>query len=369
MRQWAKHWFSSGRHRVLPVGQNGHRPTAGDPCPNCGAPGPQPFLREHVNLSPLSVTRFRVVRLRIDFCRACGSLVLGSARAGRGNSDGVDAGEGGGVMGERTSIAWCDGTFNPWWGCNEVSEACVGCYAASQDRRLGGGHWGIPKDTPRRLFGSAHWEEPLRWNRVAERADVRRRIFCASMADVFEVHPQVGPERAKLWALIEATPAINWMLLTKRPEQITRMIPPAWLESPRPNVWLGTSVETQRWADLRIPRLLAVPAIVHFLSVEPLLEPVTIRRYLTPRRPGDLHRIDGVVIGGRSGPKWRIEPMDMAWARSLRDECVEFEAAVFFKQDADLRPSQRPWIVEEDGRRVQWFQWPDELRAPIELDP
>ena len=85
MRQWAKHWFSSGRHRVLPVGQNGHRPTAGDPCPNCGAPGPQPFLREHVNLSPLSVTRFRVVRLRIDFCRACGSLVLGerSSRSGK----------------------------------------------------------------------------------------------------------------------------------------------------------------------------------------------------------------------------------------------------------------------------------------------
>lgn len=87
-------------------------------------------------------------------------------------------------MGKSTGIAWCDGTFNPWWGCVKVSPACTNCYAATFDRRIGGDHWGPGSE--RRTFGDKHWNEPLKWNAAAEQAGTRKRVFCASMADVFE---------------------------------------------------------------------------------------------------------------------------------------------------------------------------------------
>jgi protein gp37 len=142
------------------------------------------------------------------------------------------------------------------------------------------------------------------------------------MADVFEYHPQLDSVRARLWELIAATPWLDWQLLTKRPMNIRHMLPPAWLEAPRPNVWLGTSVEDQQHADLRIPHLVSVPARVRFLSCEPLLGPADLTPWL-----GELH---WVITGGESGPQAR--PCDPAWVRSLRDQCQAAGVALFHKQ-------------------------------------
>src|SRR5262245_40013414 len=131
-------------------------------------------------------------------------------------------------MAEQTAIAWCHATFNPWWGCVEVSPGCDNCYARDLAKIYGPRVWG--KDAPRRFFGPKHWQEPLRWNAKAEAAGERRRVFCASMADVFEERDdQIGrflaAERFKLWNLIAATPWLDWLLLTKRPAGMRRLLP------------------------------------------------------------------------------------------------------------------------------------------------
>jgi protein gp37 len=255
-------------------------------------------------------------------------------------------------MGKNTGVAWADDTFNPFWGCTKISPACANCYAATFDRRLGGDHWG-PK-APRRFFGDKHWNEPLRWNREAEKAGERRRVFCASMADVFEIHAdpivdaQMSDARDRLWRLIAATPLLDWLLLTKRPENIASMVPwnvgfskeavhtgspPARGNLPTPpwsNVWLGTTVENQAYADERIQHLLKVRAIVHFLSCEPLLGPIDLSRWLDEQTRRPVSAIDWVITGCESGAGAR--PTDVEWYRSLRDQCAETGTDFFLKQ-------------------------------------
>src|SRR5690606_3921590 len=175
--------------------------------------------------------------------------------------------EGRPLMTEFSKIEWCDHTFNPWWGCVRVSPACRFCYADTQARRYGHQVW--RKRGPRRLLSDANWAKPLKWNRDAEKSGVPAKVFCASIADVFEDHPDVAEPRKRLWNLIEATPWLRWLLLTKRPENIAAMAP--WGAEWPPHVWVGTSVENQRFAEERIPILLRVPAAVLFLSCEPLL--------------------------------------------------------------------------------------------------
>lgn len=225
-------------------------------------------------------------------------------------------------MGEQTGIEWTDHTFNPWWGCAHVSPGCVNCYAETLSKRYGNDVWG--KGGKRRFFGDKHWEEPLKWNRKAESEGVRRRVFCGSMMDVFEDRPDLEEPRARLWRLIHDTPHLDWLLLTKRPENVPELAAQFMRIGLPLNVWLGTSVEDQRRADERIPALLELPAAVHFLSCEPLLGPVNIEAW---NAPGDL---DWVIVGGESGPKAR--PMHPEWARSLRDQCFEAGIAFFFKQ-------------------------------------
>jgi protein gp37 len=235
-------------------------------------------------------------------------------------------------MSERTGITWTDHTFNPWHGCMKVSAGCQNCYALSFSERTGHGNiWGPAATTPRRFFSDEHWREPTRFNAAAREAGVRRRVFSASMADVFEDHPDVGPHRARLWQTIEATDYLDWQLLTKRPENVTRMVPCSWLDHWPRHVWIGTSVEHQPAAEARLPHLLAVPAQVRFLSVEPMLGPVS----LFPWLPG----VDWVIVGGESGPNRR--PFDLAWLVALVAECRAAGIPVFVKQDAALRPGQR----------------------------
>lgn len=223
-------------------------------------------------------------------------------------------------MGKNSSIEWTHHTFNPWWGCVKVSKACTHCYAEAWAKRVGESVWG--RKAPRRFFGDDHWRQPIKWNEEAAKEHKRRRVFCASMADVFEVRADLDPWREKLWALIDETPHLDWLLLTKRIESVSMCVPwgKAWPE----NVWLGTTTENQKCADERIPHLISIPARTRFLSCEPLLGPLSIARWM---KKGRLHWI---IAGGESGPQSR--PMHPDWARSLRDQCVQGHVPFHFKQ-------------------------------------
>lgn len=248
-------------------------------------------------------------------------------------------------MGADSKIEWTHHTFNPWWGCLKVSPGCQHCYAETLSNRYGHNIWGPAKTTERRLFGDKHWTEPLKWNKAAQAAGERARVFCASMADVFEEHPALIEERFKLWHLIDNTPALDWLLLTKRPENVMGYLPAQWTRREMPaNVWIGTSVENQEEADRRIPHLMRVPAKVRFLSCEPLLGPVDLGRI--PVEGGAVDALRGarpaygsigwVICGGESGPKAR--PMHPVWVRSLRDQCQAAGVPFFMKQWGEYQP-------------------------------
>lgn len=228
-------------------------------------------------------------------------------------------------MGKNSKIEWTHHTFNPWWGCAKVSAACKHCYAEAWAKRVGAKVWG--RSAPRRFFSDEHWRQPLAWNREARAAGASRRVFCASMADVFEARAELDPWREKLWKVIEATPSLDWLLLTKRPERAARCAP--WRDRWPTNVWLGTTVESQRWAERRIPTLAECGAPVRFLSCEPLLSPLDLRPWLGAG-------IHWVIAGGESGPGAR--PTHPRWFRDLRDQCVAARVPFHFKQWGNWTP-------------------------------
>ena len=227
-------------------------------------------------------------------------------------------------MSKTSKIEWTHHTFNPWWGCTKVSAACKNCYAESWAVRLGAVLWGAKSS--RRFFNDKHWDEPLRWNRQAERQNERHRVFCASMADVFENRRELKPWRERLWKLIGNTPQLDWLLLTKRPQLVGEFVP--WGTRWPRNVWLGTTIETQLWAEKRLPILLDYPASVHFLSCEPLLGPLDLRTWLLKEK--ERYPIGWVIAGGESGSHAR--PMHPEWAANLRDQCIAANVPFHFKQ-------------------------------------
>lgn len=228
-------------------------------------------------------------------------------------------------MGENTKIEWATHTFNPWWGCTKVSEACKHCYAEAWAKRVGQDVWGPKPD--RRLMSDAHWKQPIKWNRKASELAERPRVFCASMADVFEDRDELTPHRARLFDLIEETPNLDWLLLTKRPQNVARLA--RWTDTWPENIWLGTTVELQKRAEELLPFLEAIPAKVRFISAEPLLGPLSIAPWLRTT-------IDWVITGGESGPNAR--PASPEWFRSLHSQCMEHEVAFHFKQWGDWAP-------------------------------
>lgn len=261
-------------------------------------------------------------------------------------------------MSENSNISWLhrrlpDGgivpghTFNPWWGCVKIAPGCKNCYAEGFAKRVGEKVWGPASTTSRRLFGEQHWQAPEKWNKKAEKSGHRASVFCASMADVFEDHPQLPPEREKLWDLISRTQWLNWLLLTKRPENILKMVP--WRGEWPDTVWIGTSVSTQEDADTNIPQLLQVPACVRFVSYEPALEWVNFMPYM--------HGVDWLICGGESGPNAR--PFDLAWARSVRDQCLysRYPVAFHFKQVGGRTHASGGRLL--DGR--MWDEMPPEF--------
>lgn len=245
-------------------------------------------------------------------------------------------------MGETTGISWTDHTHNPWEGCFKVSDGCKNCYAETRNVRFSGGkHWGPTATTPRLTRSLANWAQPRKWDRAAKVAGKRARVFCASLADVFEDHPDVIGERTKLFSLIEETPNLDWQLLTKRPENMIRLAPASWASKWPDNVWAGTTAESAEMLAKRAPFLRAVPARVRFLSCEPLLEALDdLIEHVAPTdwetppfggTPDD--GIHWVIVGGESGP--RARPFLLDWARRIVLDCAELDVACWVKQMGD----------------------------------
>lgn len=302
-------------------------------------------------------------------------------------------------MAENSGIEWTNHTFNPWRGCTKVSPGCAHCYAETLSGRNPKtlGMWG--SQGTRVVAAEAQWRLPLKWNKAAKESGRRDRVFCASLADVFEDWTgrmtdsqgrvfwweeddktlcvtdteddgqyrntaSMDDFRNRLFRLIDDTPNLNWLLLTKRPQNIIRMMhyrdkAEPW---PRPNVWLGVSVENQKCADERIPLLLQAPAAVRFLSCEPLLGPLQFsdvsHRADAVKQLGKraLSGIHWVIVGGESGPHAR--PMHPDWARSVRDQCQAAGVPFFFKQHGGWaevgRPTDADEVVQISVRSDRW---------------
>lgn len=319
-------------------------------------------------------------------------------------------------MSENTKIEWCDHTFNPWEGCQKTGPGCDHCYAEQHNARFGGGvAVNFGPGAPRRRTSVANWRKPLKWNANAcwfvqcntcgwrgeskgatcsgchgcDTSPARPRVFCASLADVFDnaVDPQW---RADLFSLIERTPNLDWLLLTKRIGNVRGMLAELAHGSdpdlslldmmPLPNVWIGATIVNQAEADRDIPKLLELPARVRFLSMEPLLGPVDLTSIDVMGGDGvifplkgttdcvdeegapadDIPGLDWVIVGGESGPGAR--PMHPDWARSLRDQCQAACVPFLFKQwghwqiasranghyDSDMARNSAVWL-DHDG--------------------
>lgn len=260
-------------------------------------------------------------------------------------------------MAERTHIEWCDATFNPWVGCEKVSAACDHCYAESWAKRTGHPElW----NGVRRRTSEGYWKQPLRWNEKAKADGRRMRVFCASLADVFDDQVEFD-WLVDLWCLIAETPRLNWLMVTKRPQNISKMLPAAYVEQILgldapwgdgwPNVWLGATAENQEEADNRIPHLLHVPARIRFLSCEPLLEDLYLidDYYGWPTGPLAHRGIDWVISGDESGPHARETKPE--WRRSLRDQCRAAGVSFFQKQ------------ITVRGRKVPFDDWPEDIKV------
>lgn len=259
---------------------------------------------------------------------------------------------------QNSKIEWTDHTLNFWWGCVKVSPGCEHCYAETLSTRYGRNIWG-PAKTTERWRTKGPWNDVWRWEKKAKAEGVRRRVFCQSMSDFFEDHPQLTDWRIEACEILESLEWLDVQLLTKRPENIRRMVRPRWLKEWPAHIWVGTSVENQEYADKRIPELLKIPAAVRFLSVEPLLGPVNISEWLSCDTCLDrrvhwcgANLVDWVIVGGESGHNAR--PMHPDWARGIRDQCQEAGVPFFMKQwgewlyrgrfDAEMREHNQLWI-------------------------
>lgn len=320
-------------------------------------------------------------------------------------------------MGEKSKIEWCDHTFNPWTGCTKIAPGCANCYAETRRARYGFDEWGPGK--PRKRTSATYWKQPLKWNREAEKAGKRAKVFCASLADVFD--PEAPFEwRDDLFALIRQTPYLDWLLLTKRPENALDWLreeyqgytlrgDPDYSNPPYPNLWLGVSIANQADADRNIPILLKVPSAIRFISAEPLIGPVSVPGFnavtswcpickaIVPDDLVNMHRHAGVdlmaefditkhcvgvnamlnwvIVGGESGPGAR--PCDVAWIRSIVQQCKAADVPCFVKQvgsnvidrndvgwDATThRYTDDPENGDLAGKPVQPEAWPDHVIA------
>ena len=248
---------------------------------------------------------------------------------------------------KNSAISWTDHTFNPWHGCEKVSPACTRCYAETNSLRWGKKIWG--KDAPRRFMSDNYWKQPLSWNRIAGKTGIRARVFCASMADVFEDREDLLKERARLWNLIDVTPNLDWLLLTKRPENTLSMVPKIWISLGFPtNVWMGTTAENDEWWTKRLPHLRKIPARIRFVSVEPMLGPIT----------GSLEGVDWLLVGGESGKGSRL--MRTEWVSDLLTRAKKEGVLFHYKQHGEALARQLG-CAEPKGKDPA--EWPERIRV------
>lgn len=243
------------------------------------------------------------------------------------------------MMAENSKIEWTDHTFNPWIGCQKVSPGCDFCYAEELTNRYGWTTWGPHGE--RKRTSESNWKKPLSWNRAAAKSGVRYRVFCASLADWLDNRASQS-WREDLACLIEATPNLDWLLLTKRIENFDKLA--MWHHDDVPaNVWIGSTCEDQPNFDRRWKILKDIQAI-RFISYEPAIGPLAL---------GDA-RPDWIICGGESGRTPRM--MDPAWAYALRAECEANGIPFFMKQmtgkkpiPADLLLRQFPTTPQAEG--------------------
>lgn len=239
-------------------------------------------------------------------------------------------------MAEISGISWTDATFNPWIGCTRVSPACDRCYAARNNERW---NWvpGWGTGVARRRTSVQNWNKVLKWNREAAASGRPLRVFCASLADVFDNEVEQA-WRDDLWGLLRATPNLRWILLTKRIGNAPKMLPAFW---PMAHVGLMSTLENQEVWDRDYHKLEAVPAAWHGVSAEPLLSHIDI---------GDA-KPDWIITGGESGPGFR--PLDMDAVRSLRDQCRRNGITFHHKQNGGIRGKDAGCLV--DGVEHKYF--------------
>lgn len=297
-------------------------------------------------------------------------------------------------MGASTNIAWADATFNPWIGCTKVSAGCKHCYAEALATRTKFAQWGDQAE--RRVTSASNWLEPLAWNRKAPTYEGkagrgRLLVFVASMADVFEDRRDLDEPRAWLFELIERTPALTWLLLTKRPENIRKLAPKSWRRAWPANAWAGTTAEDQETLVVRSLQLMSVPCDVRFLSCEPLIECVDLDfpwcdycdtrptaegecgepwcaecdqecvcGVLDPCADHVQRGINWVIVGGESGPGAR--PFDLSWARGVVAKCAEDGVPCFVKQLGSNPVGDRA-IKLRSRAGEDPSEWPEELRV------
>lgn len=284
-------------------------------------------------------------------------------------------------MAENSKIEWTDHTFNPWIGCAKVSEGCANCYAAVDSpariaRAAGNELWG--PDAGRKHKAESGWQEPYRWNQAAHKAGKRLRVFTASQADIFEDRGDLVDPRHRLLDIIRQTPHLDWLVLTKRWDNILPAMQryltfagnagvvdrvqwaSRWLIGKYPsNMRIGLSIENQRWADTRL-QLLKWYSGPNFLSIEPLLGPIDLTPWLS--------LIHWAIVGGESGDNAR--PMHPDWVRSLRDQCTAAGVPFHFKQWGcwvDVHQSPPGMAAAAlDRHEVRFGEWHDEAPEFVE---
>lgn len=250
-------------------------------------------------------------------------------------------------MGEKTAISWCNHTHNLWWGCWKIDPECAHCYADAFDHRLGGEHWG--RTAPRRFFPESHVNELLKWNRKAKEDGVRRRVFVGSMCDWAERHvlPEVARQqdevRSKFFEVARTCESLDFLMLTKRPDDAKELLPWGPNDDPWPNFWIGVTAGTIKSLRTKVLTLRMIKAAVRFISCEPLLEAIpreewnwALVKHFDRDVVGDIHWL---IVGNESGHHRR--PAQLDWVRIAREASLAHGVSFHFKQ----------W-VEEGGKKT-----------------
>lgn len=268
-------------------------------------------------------------------------------------SSGLEAEEGV-ALGKETAIAWTDHTFNPVWGCTKIGPGCDFCYAEVWAARTGAKDlWGTGNF---REFTDKNWRQPLNWNEAAKKAGVRKRVFCASMADVFD---NQWPEhiRTRLWRLIQRTPNLDWQLVTKRIGNAAKMLPPDWGDGWR-NVWLVPTIVNQDEADRDLNKLFDIPAAVYGVSYEPALGPVNWWPWMLGKR-----RLAWIIGGGESNQRGMRE-CRIEWLEDAARQCAKHGVAYFNKQIGAM-PTYHgaPYPLPPRSKGDKPEEWPESIRV------